>query len=96
MATLAPAPLHPQRGIRRALRGTGQSRRCAWDTVTDLLVVDLGGVDQIRAVHPSRQQPGRRRHHGVDGAGPSRRYTLPALEQNAGPAWIVRCRAVLW
>ncbi|MNO73589.1 hypothetical protein D3C76_645610 [compost metagenome] len=88
--------VHPQRGIRRALWGAGQPRRCARNSFVDFLVVGLGSLDQICLVHSAREQSGRRRHHGIDSAGPSRCRALSAREQVTGLARSVRCCAVLW
>src|SRR5690242_12918154 len=69
--------LHDQRDLRPLWR-RGLSVECAWRFEPGLLVTGNRGIDQVPAVHHGSRQQGRGRHHGVDGAGPTKRAPASA------------------
>ena len=58
---------------RHAPPGADQRAERPRHPVARLLVADDRRVDQVRRVHPAREQQGRRRHHGADGPGAAQR-----------------------
>ena len=93
-AISAPAPVHPEGSLHRRLWRAGQPRRRARRAFADLLVADLGGVDQVRDLRPA----GRQRRRGGDGvvrAGASCRHRASSPAGHGGGRRPDRRRAVL-